>query len=137
MTPAPIASAWTEHTLEQEFIQAQLIERGIDIVTGHNIAKIEAGGIEAQEVYSGRAREIECASLVLITARLPVDGIYYDLKGAPDRLAEAGIKSVKRVGDCNGPGIIAAAVWSGHRYARELDGPPPGDVPFKRELVRV
>jgi hypothetical protein len=23
-------------------------------------------------------------------------------------------------------------VYSGHRYARELDGPPPADVPFLR-----
>ena len=29
----------------------------------------------------------------------------------------------------------AAAVWSGHCFARELDAPHPGDVPFKRELV--
>jgi dimethylamine/trimethylamine dehydrogenase len=66
-----------------------------------------------------------------------VDGLYYDLKGAPDQRNEAGIKSIKRIGDCYGPGIIAAAVWSGHRYARELDGPSRGDVPLKRELVRV
>ena len=54
-----------------------------------------------------------------------------------EKLEEAGILSVKRIGDALGPGLIAAAVWSGHRYARELDGPPPGDVPFKRELVVV
>ena len=137
VTPASIVSAWTEHTLEQEFIQARLIERGVGIVTGHNLAAIESGGVEARCVYSERPRRIECASVILITARVPVDGLYYDLKAAPDRLAEAGIESVKRIGDCYGPGIIAAAVWSGHRYARELDGPPPGDVPFKRELVRV
>ena len=54
-----------------------------------------------------------------------------------EKLADAGIKSVKRIGDCYALGIIAAAVWSGHRFARELDAPPPGDVSFKRELVRV
>jgi dimethylamine/trimethylamine dehydrogenase len=30
-------------------------------------------------------------------------------------------KSVQRIGDCEAPAIIAAAVYSGHRYARELD----------------
>jgi hypothetical protein len=33
------------------------------------------------------------------------------------------------------PGTIAAAVHDGHRYARELDAPPPDDVPFKRERL--
>lgn len=47
-----------------------------------------------------------------------------------------GIRSVKRIGDCYGLGLIAVAVWSGHRYARELDSPPPAAVPFKREPVR-
>ena len=29
--------------------------------------------------------------------------------------------SVDRIGDCEAPGIIAMAVHSGHRFARELD----------------
>ncbi len=54
-----------------------------------------------------------------------------------EKLADAGIKAVKRIGDCYAPGIIVAAVWSGHRYAREFDVPPPGKISFKREPVRV
>ena len=30
-------------------------------------------------------------------------------------------KSLTRIGDCEAPAIIAAAVFAGHRYARELD----------------
>jgi dimethylamine/trimethylamine dehydrogenase len=30
---------------------------------------------------------------------------------------------VRRIGDCEAPAIIAAAVYAGHRYARELDTP--------------
>ncbi|MCH9012667.1 MAG: hypothetical protein IIA68_06365, partial [Proteobacteria bacterium] len=52
-----------------------------------------------------------------------------------DRLAEAGIRSVAAIGDALAPGSIAAAVYAGHRAARELDAPPIGDaVPFEREL---
>jgi len=47
--------------------------------------------------------------------------------------AVAGIKSLTRIGDCLAPGIIASAVYSGHKYAREFDEPDLGDVPFKRE----
>lgn len=35
-------------------------------------------------------------------------------------------------------GKIGIAVYAGHRYARELDGPDIGDaVPFKRELTEL
>ena len=50
-------------------------------------------------------------------------------------LTAAGIRSVTRIGDCLNPGIIAAAVHSGHRYARELDAPPAGDLPFRVEHI--
>ena len=137
VTPAPVVSAWSEESLEQEMIQSRLVEIGVAIVTGRNIAKIDSGGVDVEGVYGEPGHRIDCASVVMVTARLPNDGLYYDLKASPDKLAEAGIKSVKRIGDALGPGLIAAAVWSGHRFARELDGPPPGDVPFKRELVIV
>ena len=52
-------------------------------------------------------------------------------------LTEAGIASVTRIGDCLAPGTIAAAVHGGHRYARELDGPPIEDVAFRRERTAL
>jgi dimethylamine/trimethylamine dehydrogenase len=41
---------------------------------------------------------------------------------------------VKCAGDAHAPGLIAHAVYAGHRYARELDEAPTGDVPFRRHL---
>ena len=137
VTPGSVVSAWSKESLEQEMVQSRLVEIGVEIVTGYNLAKIETGGVEVQGVYGERPRAINCASVVMVTSRIPNDALYYDLKESPEKLAEAGIRSVKRIGDALGPGLIAAAVWSGHRYARELDAPPPGDVPFKRELVLV
>ncbi len=53
----------------------------------------------------------------------------------PEALARAGIKSVTAIGDAHAPSTIAAAVYAGHRAARELDAPDRGDaVPFEREL---
>jgi dimethylamine/trimethylamine dehydrogenase len=40
------------------------------------------------------------------------------------------------VGDCSAPGIIAAAVMAGHRYAREMDAPEK-DVPFRRDESKI
>ena len=41
---------------------------------------------------------------------------------------QAGIKTVTMLGDCLAPGTIAAAVYSGHRTAREFDVPAPERV---------
>jgi dimethylamine/trimethylamine dehydrogenase len=73
----------------------------------------------------------------MVTARLPEDALYHELTGQPDALSEAGIKSLTRIGDCLAPSTIAAAVYAGHRLARELDAPPPEPVPFKRELAAL
>jgi len=40
---------------------------------------------------------------------------------------------IERIGDCLAPGTIATAVYSGHRYAREMDADVPVGVPFLRE----
>ena len=41
-----------------------------------------------------------------------------------------------RLGDCLAPGIIAAAVYSGHQYARTYMEPADRDrVPFRREDI--
>ena len=51
---------------------------------------------------------------------------------------DAGIKSVKLIGDANAPGPIAWATYAGHRYARELDGEDIGDaLPFRREITQL
>ena len=52
-------------------------------------------------------------------------------------MAVSGITSITRIGDCLAPGTIAAAVYSGHRFARELDEPAHDGVPFRRELIRI
>jgi dimethylamine/trimethylamine dehydrogenase len=46
---------------------------------------------------------------------------------------------VQAIGDCLAPGTVAAAVWAGHRAARELDAPalPADQVPFRREFIRI
>ena len=33
----------------------------------------------------------------------------------------AGMRAIRKIGDCDAPAIIAAAVFAGHRYARVLE----------------
>jgi dimethylamine/trimethylamine dehydrogenase len=136
VTPAGDVSNWTANTLEQGFIQTRMLELGVEIRPHHSVAALRADAAVASCVFTGRKREIEADALVLVTARLPDDQLYLDLKAREADWADAGIASVNVIGDACAPGPIAYAVYAGHRYARELDAPDIGDaVPFKRELT--
>jgi dimethylamine/trimethylamine dehydrogenase len=66
---------------------------------------------------------------------LPLDALLHGLIAREAEWADAGIASVRAIGDAEAPGLIAHAVYAGHRYARELDADPIGDaVPFKRHF---
>ena len=61
----------------------------------------------------------------MVTSREPRDALYHALVDRVD---------ITRVGDCSAPGIIASAVYRGHRYAREMDS-EPGEAPRERAIV--
>jgi len=135
VTPAAEPSTWTHNTLEQHRIQTRLLECGVAIVPHRAVTAIRAGGVETACVFRGETAETACDAVVMVTARLPHDDLYRDLCARRDDWADAGIRSVDAIGDARGPATIAHAVYAGHRYARELDGPDPGDgPPFRREL---
>jgi len=81
---------------------------------------------------------VPAASLVMVTSRRPNNGLYLMLTQDSAKLAAAGIASVSAIGDCSNPSTIAAAVYDGHRAARELDAPPADpDMPFRREHIAL
>ncbi|HBN45372.1 MAG TPA: NADH:flavin oxidoreductase [Candidatus Marinimicrobia bacterium] len=126
-------AAWTQHTVEQERIQARMINLGINIIPSRNLKAFDGNRVTLECVYTGSEEEMQVDGLVMITARVPNDDLYYELESQAEALSAAGIKSLARIGDCLAPGTIANAVFSGHKFAREFDEPDPGDVPFKRE----
>jgi len=137
VTPALAASAWTDYTLELQHVQTRLLELGVQIIASRNLAAVDGKGAKITCVFTGRESEMPCASLVAVTARLPDEALYRTLLAKPEALADAGIKSVIAIGDALAPGTIAAAVYAGHRYARELEAPAPAPVPFAREMPGV
>ncbi len=60
-------------------------------------------------------------NVVLVTSREPRDALFHELQQAVDDSVEGAPKTVQCIGDANAPAIIAAAVFAGHKYARELD----------------
>jgi len=102
------------------------------------LAGVSADAVEIKCITSERRRMLPCAALVLVTARLPENTLYFSLAGTDEDQLETLPFSLTRVGDCMAPGTIAAAVYHGHRYARELDAlPDPDGVPFKREYSLI
>ena len=60
----------------------------------------------------------------MVTARQPNDTLYQTLNEHLQQESSADTPTVHRIGDCEAPAIIAAAVYAGHRFARELDARP-------------
>jgi dimethylamine/trimethylamine dehydrogenase len=134
VTPSDRASAWTTNTLEQHAVQTRLLEMGVQILANRNLVAFDGVRARLECTYTARRETLAAASLVTVTARLPNSELADALDAMPDALAGAGIVSVTAIGDCLAPGIIAAAVYAGHRYAREFDWPESDAVPFRREL---
>ena len=126
-------AAWTRHTVEQERIQARLINLGVNIMPSRNLKAFDRNRVALECVYTGSEEERQVDGLAMITARVPNGDLYHNLVSQADALSAAGIKSFARIGDCLAPGTIASVVFSGHKFAREFDEPDRGDVPFKRE----
>ncbi len=126
VTPTPIVAPWAVNTLEQARIQKRLIERNVTIIPLRTVSDMSPETVTLACTYTGKAHEIACGTLVLVTSRTPNDTIWHDLNAIKDRWADAGVRSVTRIGDCYAPGLIAMAVQAGHAYARnvEFDVPP-------------
>ncbi len=137
VTPAPDVAHWTHFTLEQRRIQTRLLELGVDIVAQHGLAALRAGEAELACVFTDRRRTVAMGSVVMVTSKRPEDTLFRDLHGEPELLRGAGIESVTAIGDCLAPSTIAAAVYAGHRLAREFDEPPIDGAPFRRELTAI
>ena len=135
VTPGADVSAFTHNTLEQGRIQRRLLELGAGIMPHRSLAAGVPGGLKLRNVYADEQELLECGSVVMVTGRLPEDRVFLELSNRHQEWETAGIRSVHRIGDAFAPGTIAACVYSGHKYARELDAPATNDpVPFKREL---
>jgi len=138
LTTESVVSAWTAKTLEQHRIHTQVLAQGIDVICSHNLVRAAAGEIEAACIYSDRRQRRAAKSLVMVTSRRPNDDLYQALAADDAGLAAAGIASLQRIGDCDVPSTIAAAVYDGHRAARELESPPENpDLPFRREHIAL
>ena len=137
VTPEPLASSWTVHTLEATAVQRRLLDTGVEIVANRALSAIGPRTVTTCCVFTGREHESSADAVVMVTARLPDDGLFHELEARRAEWAAHGIRSVSRIGDAWAPGTIAAAVWSGRRYAEEFDAGPGSAKGFSREYTAL
>jgi dimethylamine/trimethylamine dehydrogenase len=134
LTPFPAMAPYTQLTLEAPRLNRTLRALGVQVVTEQMLTEIAPGRATSAENWTGEAHQWEVDSIVLVTQRLSRDTLYRDLGRDGDALADAAITGVYQIGDCYAPGLIADAIFSGHRLAREIDSPNPAvPLPFIRE----
>ena len=113
-------------------VAMRIARLGIAVIPYTNVAAFENGAVKLVNALTGVETELPAAALVTVTARMPVDGLYEQLR---DRWEGAGMTSLTRIGDCLAPSTIQQAVYTGHKWARQLDEAPEGLTP--RELPMI
>jgi dimethylamine/trimethylamine dehydrogenase len=134
VTPDDTIASWSSNTLDYRHIQKRLAKLEVECVVSHSIADYRDSTLQLEHVWNGKPQSLHCDAIVSITARLPNDALYHALREREAEWQDAGIHSIDGIGDALAPGLIAHAVYAGHRYAQELGMPREGEVPFKRHF---
>jgi dimethylamine/trimethylamine dehydrogenase len=129
VTTAGVAASWASYTVEQERMHAGLLQVGVNTIVNTRVAGLSADCARLTCIFSGNSTEIACGGFIPVTSREPNDGLWRDLQNA-------GLATLQRVGDCKAPGIIAQAVYDGHKCAREF-GIAASDLVRRREMPLI
>lgn len=136
VTPESLVSPWTEYTFEVDRIQRRLIEAGVTRLTNTVLTAVNPGEVVLHCVWTDEVQIRPADSVVIVTARLPEDGLLRALQSKHD----AGLlASVRGIGDCWAPGTIAAAVYAGRKAAEEFGESERDNVEvgFRREVTAL
>ncbi|MFE3998391.1 NAD(P)-binding protein [Nocardioides sp. YIM B13467] len=137
VTPHAQVAAEADMTLEGSAIRDSLHGSGVAMHREVLLSAAQFGRIygvgQFEEPFT-----LETDALVLVTVRVPVDGLYQELVRDHEALEEAGIEAVHCIGDALSPRPLADVTFEGHRLAREFESPNPAiALPYKREPLRL
>lgn len=153
VTPFGSVGPYTHLTLEAPNLHRMMHEKGIHEHVLHWVENVEEGKLNAYYLYrDGYKRTSEPKTgemprragtdikpiifdtLVAVTGRLPNDVVFRELMSRKDEWESQEILGVYAIGECYAPMIIADAIFSGHRMAREFESPNPQRAqPYIRE----
>ncbi|MDH5234060.1 MAG: FAD-dependent oxidoreductase [Gemmatimonadota bacterium] len=134
VTPEDVVAGWSTNSLDFRHLQKRLYSLGVAQLTCHNIVEAGAGVLRLRHTWSGATRDLACDAVVCVTSRTPSDALERELLARREEWDAAGVRAVRCIGDALAPGLIAHAVYAGHRFAQEFDAGPTADVPFRRHL---
>jgi dimethylamine/trimethylamine dehydrogenase len=121
VTTDNMACSFGRFTTEQPSVQRSLMTAGVELVFSKNLESYDGDEVVLSCMYTESESVLEADAVVMVTARLPIDELYYDLQNLMEAGQSGATKSLRRIGDCEAPAPIASAVYSGRRYALELD----------------
>ena len=137
VTPQNLVSAWGAMTDEQYQVQQRLIQLGVEIITAHGLEEFDGSRARLSCVYTEQTRMVEANAVLLVTTRTPSDDLYKEIAEKIDSNDPelAPVPTLRKIGDCDAPAIIASAVYAGHRYARELESDVDQDDAVRQDRV--
>lgn len=136
-TPADNISHWAGMTSERWRVRTHLMKLGVETIVSHSLTSFDGNTANLCCEYSGVAKPLPVTSVVMVTQRTANAGLYRDiLAKVSDKIDDLPF-TLKRIGDCEAPAIIAAATYAGHKYARELDTVVDLDEPMKHDRIDV
>ncbi|MEQ9260905.1 MAG: FAD-dependent oxidoreductase [Roseovarius sp.] len=136
-TPAEVVSEWAGNTSERWKVRAHLMRQGITIELAQALTSFDGETAVLTCEFSGAEKPLSVASVVMVTQRAPNDTLYQEILASVGGDASRLPFTLKRIGDCEAPAIVAAANYAGHRYARELEEVVDIDEPMKHDRVDV
>lgn len=127
--PLPSIAEWMGYTLESARVLDEMITLGVHMYPNTTVRRWTGAALDVMRSDTGQDQApIEGGQLICVGARQPNDDLLTSLR-KDDNLADR----VTGIGDCLAPGIIQAAVFSGHAEARRLIGDVPENGIYKRE----
>ncbi|MET3581493.1 dimethylamine/trimethylamine dehydrogenase [Mesorhizobium robiniae] len=134
VTPAADVSSFTINTLENIRTARRLHERGVGMVTHTALTGTHEGQAFFVDARTGTKGHRQTDALVLVTARLPRNELFAALTSRLEEGQAGRLRRVSRIGDCEAPAAIYAAVYSGHRFAQEFESSGPT---LRRERINL
>ncbi len=129
-----MACSFGIYTTEQPTAQRSLIKAGIKMVFSQNIDSYDGENIALSCMYTEQPSVIQADAIVMVTARLPTDELYYQLQELVESGKGGATKSIRRIGDCEAPAPIASAVYAGRKYALDLEDDSGINYSLRRDI---
>jgi dimethylamine/trimethylamine dehydrogenase len=134
-TPHQQVAGQCDITLEGHRLRTRLHEVGIEFHRSVFLTSATADGVDGFGEF-GEPFTLDAGATVLVTHRLPENGLYRELASDRSKLEAAGISGLYQIGDCVSPRMLVDTVFDGHRLGREIDSPQPErPLPYLRETI--